>query len=102
MMSKHPVGTDPVYQNSRRETFWILLIWAAFALWVVGVSGWLGFGHDPDTPVKTVFGFPAWVFWGVAIPWLGANIIIFYFSIKVIKDDPRSDGAARDSSNQSS
>jgi hypothetical protein len=91
-MSKHHVETDPVYQNSKRETFWILLIWAAFALWVVGVAGWLGFDSDPNAPVKTVWGFPDWVFWGIAIPWLGANIVIIYFANKVMKDDPLSDG----------
>lgn len=91
-MSKYLSGTDPVYQNSKRETFWILIIWAIFAAWVVGVSGWLGFGDDPESPVQTVFGFPKWVFWGVAVPWLGANIVIFTFATKFMKDDPLSEG----------
>ncbi len=98
-MSKRHIGTDPVYQNSKRETFWILLIWAVFAFWVVGVSGWLGFGNDPNAPVKTILGFPAWVFWGIAVPWLGANVVIFYFATKVMKDDPLSDNQNVDQTN---
>lgn len=100
-MKKNLTGTDPVYQNSKRETYWILLIWAVFALWVVGVSGWLGFGNNPNDPIKTVLGFPNWVFWGIAVPWLGANIVIFYFANKVMRDDPLSDGKDLDHSKDS-
>ncbi len=98
-MSHQNPKTDPVYQNSKRETQWILFIWALFAIWVVGISGWLGYKTDPEAPVKVVMGFPNWVFWGIAVPWLGANIAICTFAIKFMKDDPLGDDSENHSSN---
>ena len=88
MPDQSPKSMDPVFLNSKRETFWILVIWAVFALWVVGISAWLGYGDAQDAPAETVLGFPKWVFWGVAIPWLGANVVIIGFASKFMKDDP--------------
>lgn len=88
-MSHHtPKTIDPVYRNSKRETFWILIIWAVFAAWVLGVSAWLGYGEATDGPAQTVLGFPKWVFWGIAVPWLGANVVIISFAAMFMKDDP--------------
>ena len=83
---------DPVYLNAKRETCWMLVIWVVFAAWVLGVSAWLGYDDQPNAPIQTVLGFPKWAFWGVAIPWLGANLVIIAFAVKIMKDDPLDEG----------
>ena len=34
-----------------------------------------------------MFGFPGWVFWGVAMPWLVANAVTFWFCQRVLKNE---------------
>jgi hypothetical protein len=87
----HSFTKDTVYRHSRREALWILVIWAFFAAWVLGITAWLGYGTEQDTPLKTVFGFPSWVFWGIAMPWMAANVVIILFASGYMKDDPLSD-----------
>jgi hypothetical protein len=95
-----PKSMDPVFVNSKRETFWILVTWAAFAMWVVGISAWLGYGAAQDTPTEIILGFPKWVFWGIAVPWLGANIVIIGFASKFMKDDALEDPSQSNSEEQ--
>ena len=78
---------DPVYEHTRRETFVIICAWVVFCVWVVGVSLLTGYRVDPDT-MKTVMGMPAWVFWGVGLPWLASNVFIIWFALKYMVDDP--------------
>lgn len=78
---------DPVYEHTRRETLFIICAWVFFCVWVVGVSLATGYDVDPDT-MKTVMGMPAWVFWGVGLPWLASNVFIIWFALKVMVDDP--------------
>jgi fatty acid desaturase len=78
---------DPVYLHTRRETLFIITAWICLCVWVVGVSLLTGYNVDPDT-MKLVAGMPAWVFWGVALPWLASNIFIVWFCLKFMADDP--------------
>lgn len=78
---------DPVYENTRRETLFIIGAWVFFCVWVVGVSVKTGYNVDPDT-MTIVMGMPAWVFWGVALPWLASNVFIVWFALKYMADDP--------------
>jgi len=64
------------------------MAWLAFGLWVVGYS-WI-MGHHPATPtetISTVLGMPSWVFWGVALPWVLANILTFWYCFRFMVDD---------------
>jgi len=90
-MPNSPHLDDPVYHHAKRESAWILVTWGIFAAWVIGVSAWLGYGSESDTPIETVLGFPKWVFWGVAVPWFAANLVIITFAWKCMEDDPLSD-----------
>lgn len=85
--TSEPTGFDPVYEHTRRETVFIIGAWAFFCVWVVGVSLATGYDVDPDK-MTTVMGMPAWVFWGVGLPWLGSNAFIIWFALKFMKDDP--------------
>ncbi|MGB0582563.1 MAG: DUF997 family protein [Limisphaerales bacterium] len=84
---------DPVYLNARRETIFVIVTWCVFCLWVVGYSVNNGYDLDP-TQLKTVMGMPAWIFWGVALPWLMANVVAIYFGLKFMADDPLEDPPA--------
>ena len=37
--------------------------------------------------VSTVLGFPDWVFRGVVLPWMIANIFTFWFCLRFLKND---------------
>ena len=68
-----------VYENTKKETWGILLLWACFALWVMIPCYLLGYQQAPEETLKMVLGFPSWVFWGIALPWLGSNLAIIFF-----------------------
>jgi len=34
---------------------------------------------------------PAWIFWGVGLPWVMANVVAIYFGLKFMADDPLED-----------
>ena len=89
----------PVYLNSLRETFLILLTWIVFAIWVVGYSLRYGYNLHSDT-FSTVIGIPEWVFWGIGLPWILAIFVTIGFAVFVVKDDPleESDEAPTDDS----
>ena len=78
---------DPVYLHTRRETVFIIGAWIMLCLWVVGISLLTGYDVDPDE-LSTVLGMPSWVFWGVGLPWIAANIFIIWFCLKYMVDDP--------------
>ena len=76
---------DPVYLSSRREMWIIFGVWALFCLWVVGFCSAYGYERPTGDPVL-VFGMPAWVFWGVATPWLFATTFSVVFAMFGMKD----------------
>ncbi len=82
---------DPVFVHSKRESIELLVAFCVFLGWSVGVSYWLGYGVDDAEVTKTFWGIPRWVFWGVAAPWIGANIYTIYFCMFRMADDPLED-----------
>ena len=72
--------------QSRRELFFILLTWLGCCTWVISYCSLFGYHLDPKD-VSTVFGFPNWVFWGIALPWLVANFVTFWFCLRVLKNE---------------
>ncbi|MEO2018827.1 MAG: DUF997 family protein [Fuerstiella sp.] len=78
---------DPLFVASFREARWILLMWLSCFAWTLTVC--LNFGY-PDTvdpqSFSTVFGIPAWVAWGIAFPWLIANVVTIWFCLFVMED----------------
>ena len=79
-----------VDQNSlrqgRRELWFILLTWLGCCIWVIGYCYYKGYHLKPEE-VSTVLGFPNWVFWGVALPWMFANGVTFWFCLHVLKNE---------------
>tara|TARA_B100000929_G_scaffold14483_1_gene11738 strand:+ start:1365 stop:1691 length:327 start_codon:yes stop_codon:yes gene_type:complete len=78
---------DPVFLESRREALVILLLWVAALLWAVPYCYLNGF---PETFVaeefSTVWGIPSWLFWGIAVPWLLADVFTLWFCFFYMKD----------------
>lgn len=92
-------GLDPVFVNSRRESVVLLLGFTVFFIWTITVSYWLGYRDNQETIGQTIVGIPMWVFWGVALPWGGANLFTFWFCLFYMSDDPL--GQALDESDES-
>jgi hypothetical protein len=79
---------DPVFLHARREAIVLLVAFVGFLVWTVGTSFVLGFRQPVDEPLRVVFGMPHWVFWGVFLPWMAANVFTIVFSIFCVADDP--------------
>lgn len=79
---------DSVFLNSRRESIVLLVGFGCFLFWSVGVSYWLGYDASSTEISRTVLGIPSWVFWGVCVPWIAANLFTFWFAWFFLADDP--------------
>ena len=86
---------DPTFVHSRREALIIFTVWAAALLWAVPYCSLYGYGYDPNN-FRTILGMPAWVFWGLAVPWLVADVFTAWFCFFYMADD---DLGADDESN---
>lgn len=77
-----------IYRHSRREAVIIFCVWIAAILWAVPYCYMNGYPRqfDPET-FPTVFGVPAWLFWGIAAPWLVADVFTTWFCFCYMKDD---------------
>ena len=81
------------FRSTFRETLLILLTWGIFCVWVlVYCARWayldadaVGDGSEPT--VATVMGFPSWVFWGIFVPWMTANLFTVWFCLCYMRDD---------------
>ncbi len=80
---------DPVFLHSRREAIVIFCIWVTAIIWVVPFCYFQGYGQnvDPSTLSLTI-GIPTWLFWGVFIPWVVADIFTIWFCFFYMQDDP--------------
>ena len=79
---------DPVFLNSRREAWCILGVWFLCLIWAVPVSYLMGYGREL-TPgnVPTILGMPTWIFWGIVLPWLAADVITTWLCFRYIRND---------------
>jgi len=82
---------DPVFLNSRREAIVTLAIWALSLAWVVPYCYFTGYVQDGNEfkpeQLQTVLGMPSWAFWGIAVPWVVANIVTAWFAFVYMADD---------------
>jgi len=81
---------DPLFVNSRKEAIIIFLVWLSALLWAVPycyINGFRGdVAFDPAT-LKMVWGIPNWVFWGIAVPWVIADLATIAFCYYMANDD---------------
>lgn len=90
----------PVFLHGRREMVFIVLVYLGAMLWTVPYCYLYGYPAQAEDfgpeKLETVMGLPSWVFWGVVIPWLTANVITTFFCFFFMKDDdlgPSHEGA---------
>jgi len=82
---------DPVYLNARREALIIFCVWAACLLWAVPYCYFNGYTSGDEAfqaeSFATIWGVPSWVFWGIAMPWMAANVFTIWFCFFYMADD---------------
>lgn len=81
------VEYDPVFIHSRREAIVIFSTWLVALIWAVPYCYFNGYNVADPENIKTVLGIPAWLFWGIAVPWIVANIFTTWFCFAFMKDD---------------
>ena len=62
-------------------------MWVCCFIWTLAVCLRNGYQEsvDPATFPK-VFGLPAWVAWGIALPWVLADVVTIWFCFFRMKD----------------
>jgi hypothetical protein len=84
---------DPVFLHARREALLILAIWGAALLWCIISSTSAGYAEVISTDaegsisIETIWGIPRWVFFGIALPWLAADLFAIWFCFFCMVDD---------------
>lgn len=85
-------NADPVLFSSFREALVVVVVWLAAAVWSIGYCYTHGYvGAGPDLPatreVRFVLGFPAWILWGVIVPWVLCSVVSLLISLFVMRDE---------------
>ena len=79
---------DPVFLHSRREAVVIFSIWVTAIVWVVPYCYFNGYGGNVDpASISMIIGIPAWLFWGIFVPWLAADVFTIWFCFFYMQDD---------------
>lgn len=77
-----------VFRNSRREAIVILGGWFVAMCWSVPYCYYNGYGRqiDPET-LNTTMGIPSWLFGGILMPWIVADLFTTWVCFFYMKDD---------------
>ena len=76
-------------RQCRREALWTAGVWFAGLIFcgvAFGSWGYLPIEARPAQP-PTVWGFPAWAFWGLLVPWVVLIGATWFFAAFVLRDD---------------
>ena len=77
---------DPTFLHARREAIVIFFTWFAALIWAVPFCYVNGYGPDVDTS-NTTWGIPSWLFWGILVPWIVADVFATWFCFCYMKND---------------
>lgn len=81
---------DPVLKSARREAVAALLTFVLAILVTLIVCYYFGYMRPAGRPRGAptfILGFPAWVFWGVILPWIGCILFGTWFAYRYMKDE---------------
>lgn len=81
---------DNAYLASLRELWIILAFFAVMLSYTIGVSFYLGYPADKNTPMPLIWGIPQWFLLGVAAPWATASVVSVLFAMLYMTDDDSS------------
>tara|TARA_B100000029_G_scaffold141483_3_gene136697 strand:+ start:543 stop:932 length:390 start_codon:yes stop_codon:yes gene_type:complete len=78
----------PVFLNSRKEAIVIFGAWFVAMCWSVPYCYINGYGHEvnPET-FSTTMGIPSWLFGGILLPWIAADLFTTWVCFGFMKDD---------------
>ena len=79
---------DPVFLHARKEAIVIFCVWLVGLIWAVPfcyLNGYID-KFDPNN-LNTILGIPSWLFWGIGIPWILADLFTVWFCFCYMKDD---------------
>lgn len=69
----------------------ILIAWVLGCCWVVGYCAAFAFpsadGTGGSDAPSTIAGFPSWVVWGIAVPWIVINLFTIAFCLFILRED---------------
>ena len=83
-----PIEYDPVFLHARREAIVIFCFWLVALVWSVPYCYFYGYAEEVDAATfSTVMGIPSWLFWGIGLPWLAADVATTWFCFAFMKDD---------------
>lgn len=78
------VGDDPLLVSARREALVTLAIWASALAYTVGYYATHAFPPPDASGVQPmpelIWGVPAWVVWGVLLPWCVCTALTFFMT----------------------
>lgn len=82
------VEYDPVFLHSRREAKVIFCLWLVGMLWAVPFCLSTGYidNFDPDN-FSMIWGIPTWLFFGIFVPWIVADLFTTWFCFFYMEDD---------------
>ena len=83
--AQHEQRFSQSFLNAKKEAWIIILAWFVCLVWTVGYAGLAGYQNGGD--VSLVLGMPAWIVWGVMLPWFSATVFSVLFSLFYIKED---------------
>lgn len=68
-----------IVRQSRREGLVSLAVWVAAAAYSVTYCYTYGYARTADS-LRFVWGIPAWVFWGILVPWTACTVFSIWFA----------------------
>ena len=86
-----------VFLNSRREAIVIFGSWFVALCWSVPYCYITGYGHQiaPAT-MSTTLGIPSWLFGGILLPWIVADVFTTWVCFFFMQDDELSRASDED------
>ena len=88
---------DPVFLHSRREAIVIFCFWLTALLWAVPFCYLNGYADNVNPEnFSTTWGIPTWLFWGILVPWIAADIATAWFCFFFMKDDELGEASGDD------
>ena len=86
--ASEPVEYDSTFLHARKEALIIFSVWLVGLIWAVPFCYLNGYGSDFDPENFSItLGIPTWLFWGIAVPWVVADIFTTWFCFCYMKDD---------------
>ncbi len=78
------------HRNVLPEGLMMGVFWICMAVWVLTSCRLFGYLSEPaDVPLA--LGMPAWVVWGVLVPWCVSTAFTTWFALYGMTDEDRSD-----------